>query len=594
MADNSKDDFGTDLNSVEVPVEIPVDLGLPEFGSDAVVDLLGKLGYKFIAINPGSSFRGLHDSIVNHHGNKDPKLLLCLHEEVAVSLAHGYAKASTTPIAVAIHDLVGLMHASMAVYDTFVDRTALLILGGSGPRDRYKRRPIDWIHSADSQAQLIREFVKWDDEPSPSSAFVPSVMKAHQIAHSWPYGPTYVSLDCALQEEEVDEQAELDIDPTRYPSLPTITPDPVVIAKTAEVLCSTQNPLVIGGRISRIPSISEALESLVEKLGAAYIDERNSVSFPTAHHLNCNGLDSMIDQADVILSIDVSDLPSLLERKGSTSAAGKFIIDLSFGDIDAKSWSNNSSLLSPRDIHLICDPLLGIRAITKELAKSLDSDSVQLRTNFIRAKVNEFRKERDADQKRHLDDAPISQVRLVSELWNAVKDIDWLLLLRNTRTWPEGIWNFTGSGQFLGHSGGGGVGYGPGAMVGGALAAQEQGKLGVGIIGDGDFLMASSALWTATHYRIPMLMVVNDNNSFYNDEPHQARVAKRRGRPVDNSWIGMRISDPAINISELARSYGCWSIGPIDDPSKLKDAVKQGLKAAVSGKTAVVHVLTAR
>ncbi|MCL5077136.1 MAG: thiamine pyrophosphate-binding protein [Actinobacteria bacterium] len=197
MADNSKDDFGTDLNSVEVPVEIPVDLGLPEFGSDAVVDLLGKLGYKFIAINPGSSFRGLHDSIVNHHGNKDPKLLLCLHEEVAVSLAHGYAKASTTPIAVAIHDLVGLMHASMAVYDTFVDRTALLILGGSGPRDRYKRRPIDWIHSADSQAQLIREFVKWDDEPSPSSAFVPSVMKAHQIAHSWPYGPTYVSLDCA-------------------------------------------------------------------------------------------------------------------------------------------------------------------------------------------------------------------------------------------------------------------------------------------------------------------------------------------------------------------------------------------------------------
>lgn len=594
MAANSKDDFGTDFNSVEVPVEIPAELSPPEFGSDAVVDLLGKLGYKFIAINPGSSFRGLHDSIVNHHGNKDPKLLLCLHEEVAVSLAHGYAKASTRPIAVAIHDLVGLMHASMAVYDTFVDRTPLLILGGSGPRDRYKRRPIDWIHSADSQAQLIREFVKWDDEPSPSSAFVPSIMKAHQIAHSSPHGPTYISLDCALQEEEVDEKADLDIDPARYPSLPAITPDPVVIAKTAEVLCSAQNPLVIGGRLSRIPGVSEALESLVEELGAAYIDERNSVSFPTMHHLNCNGLDSVIDQADVIFAIDVSDLPSLLERTGSTSTASKFIIDLSFGDIDTKSWSNNSSLLSPRDIHLMCDPLIGIRAITKELAKSLDSDSVQLRTNFIGAKVNEYRKERDADQKRHLDDTPISQVRLVSELWNAVKDVDWLLLLRNTRTWPEGIWNFTGSGQFLGHSGGGGVGYGPGAMVGGALAAQEQGKLGVGIIGDGDFLMASSALWTATHYRIPMLMVVNDNNSFYNDEPHQARVAKRRGRPVRNSWIGMRISNPAINISELARSYGCWSIGPIEDPSKLKDALNQGLSAALSGKTAVVHVLTSR
>lgn len=594
MTDNTRDNVLTELDEVEVPVGIPVDPGLPEFGSDAVVDLLGELGYKFIAINPGSSFRGLHDSIVNYHGNSDPKLLLCLHEEVAVSLAHGYAKASTTPIAVAIHDLVGLMHASMAVYDTFLDRTPLLILGGSGPRDRYKRRPIDWIHSADSQAQLIREFVKWDDEPSPSSAFVPSVMKAHQIAHSAPYGPTYVSLDCALQEEEVSRRADLGIDPKRYPSLPVISADPSALAKAAKMLCNAQNPLVIGGRISRIPGIAEALLPLVEQLGTAYIDERNSVSFPTSHPLNCNGLDSVIDEADVVLSIDVTDLPSLLERASSTALQDKFIIDLSLGDIDAKSWSNNFSVLSPRDIHLLCDPILGIKALTTEVAKSVDPNSVQTRTNSTRAKVDDYRKARDAEYKCHLDDIPISQIRLVSELWNVVRDVDWLLLLRNTRTWPEGIWNFTDGGQFLGHSGGGGVGYGPGAMVGGALAAMEQGKLGVGIIGDGDFLMASSALWTAVHYRIPMLMVVNDNNSFYNDEPHQARVAKRRGRPVTNSWIGMRISDPAINISELAKSYGCWAMGPIDDPSRLAAAFQQGLNAALSGKTAVVHVHTAR
>jgi acetolactate synthase-1/2/3 large subunit len=177
--------------------------------------------------------------------------------------------------------------------------------------------------------------------------------------------------------------------------------------------------------------------------------------------------------------------------------------------------------------------------------------------------------------------------------WRTVREIDHLLCLRNTRTWPEGLWQLAGAGSYLGHSGGGGVGYGPGGLVGGALAARDRGQLGVGIIGDGDLLMASGALWTAAHYGVPALVVVNDNSSFYNDEPHQADVARERGRPTENSWIGMRIADPTVDIATLARSYGCWAAGPVEDPDDLSRTLHTALRAAQDGATAVVHARVA-
>lgn len=582
---------------IEEPVGFQGESRNPSFGSDAVVDLLGELGYRYIAINPGSSFRGLHDSLVNYHGNSDPKILLCLHEEVAISLAHGYAKACARPAAAAIHDLVGLMHGSMAVYDAFVDQVPMLILGGSGPRDRFSRRPIDWIHSADTQAELIRQYVKWDDEPSPAGAFVPSVLKAHQIANSAPKGPTYVSLDCALQEEFVGDAEVPHFQVPLYEPAPPIAPDPNTIAKAAAMLCGARLPLIVGGQIAMDSSATSSLVKLVELLGAAYIDDRNVVSFPTKHPNNCTGDLSVFALADIILSVGVRDLPSLMERGNRNSDSHveeQKIIDLSIGDLGAKSWSNTFAMSRPRTLHLLSDPLRGLEALAQSVSSKLDTFDLASRNNTVQSRVKLIRKSQSSDVLEHWDDRPISQSRLVSELWSAVENIDWLLLLRNTRSWPEGVWNFGGSGEFLGHSGGGGVGYGPGAMVGGALAAAEDGKLGVGIIGDGDFLMASSALWTAVHYGIPMLMVINDNNSFYNDEPHQARVARRRGRPIENSWIGMRISDPEIDLARLAQSYGCWAVGPIDDPSELGPALRDGLDHALGGEVAIVHVHATR
>ena len=223
----------------------------------------------------------------------------------------------------------------------------------------------------------------------------------------------------------------------------------------------------------------------------------------------------------------------------------------------------------------------------------VDAPAARERREAVCRRVSALRARQWAAVEERWDDRPISPARLVAETWRAVREVDSLLCLRNTRSWPEGVWQFAGAGGYLGHSGGGGVGYGPGALVGGALAARDRGQLGVGIIGDGDLLMAAGALWTAVHYEVPALVVVNDNSSFYNDEPHQAEVARHRGRPPENSWIGMRMTDPAIDLAGLARSYGCWAAGPVSDPAELGDALDEGVARARAGAVAVVHVRTA-
>jgi acetolactate synthase-1/2/3 large subunit len=244
-------------------------------------------------------------------------------------------------------------------------------------------------------------------------------------------------------------------------------------------------------------------------------------------------------------------------------------------------------------VQLLADPLLGLRQLTDAVADRVDAVAADGRREAVCRRVSALRARHRAAVGQRWDDAPISPSRLVAETWRAVRDTAHLLCLRNTRTWPEGVWQFPGAGSYLGHSGGGGVGYGPGALVGGALAARDRGQLGVGIVGDGDLLMAAGALWTAVHYRVPMLVVVNDNSSFYNDEPHQAEVARHRARPPQNSWIGMRMTDPAIDLAGLARSYGCWATGAIDDPAELGAALDEAVAQATAGAVAVVHVRTA-
>ncbi len=303
-----------------------------------------------------------------------------------------------------------------------------------------------------------------------------------------------------------------------------------------------------------------------------------------------------------MLAVDVVDLPALLSppQRGVRGAqepptehlSRPAVIDLSYGDLGLRSWSNAHSVPVERSVQLLADPLLGLAQLTAAVRSRIDPDRAASRRHDVCRRVSALRDRQQAEVAERWNDEPISPARLVAETWRAVRDVEHLLCVRNTRTWPEGVWQFPGAGHYLGHSGGGGVGYGPGALVGGALAARDRGQLGVGILGDGDLLMAAGALWTAVHYRIPMLAVINDNRSFYNDEPHQAEIARHRGRPADNSWIGMRMDDPPIDLAGLARSYGCWATS-VSEPSHLGAALDEAVAQARGGAVAVVQVRTA-
>lgn len=565
---------------------------MSRYVSDAVVDVLADLGCRYLPLNPGSSFRGLHDSVVNHAGNRSPEIILCTHEEIAVAAAHAYAKASGEVGFAAVHNLVGLMHASMAVYDAWCDRTPLVVLGGGGPADPRSRRPIDWFHSAATQVELVRPYVKWDAEPVSAQATLDAIRRAHWVAASAPTGPTYVTIDAAVQ-EDVAEGLEVAAGATAPPVRMAPHPDDLDAAVAA--LCGAEFPVIVAGGIGLDPAASAPLVDLMEALGAAGRDERNLTAVPTDHSLCFSGDDSVLADADVLLVVDVHDVRWLLDRAGATPA----VIDLSARSLAVGSWSNADHVAAPRTVHLVSDPLLGLRELTTRVqaAAEMDDGFGGRRAGRL-ADLSDRRRALDERRKdavaRRWDDRPISVPRMVAEVYAAVEGLPWLLTLRNTRSWPEGVWRFDRSGRFLGHSGGGGMGYGPGALIGGGLAARDRGEFAVGIIGDGDLLFAPGAIWTAAHHRIPMLIVVNNNRSYLNDEHHQAEVARMRGRPVDRSHIGTVVTDPDVDFASLGRSLGAWAEGPIEDPADLGPSLARAVEVVKEGGVAVIDVRTGK
>ena len=249
------------------------------------------------------------------------------------------------------------------------------------------------------------------------------------------------------------------------------------------------------------------------------------------------------------------------------------------------------------DVQINCDPILGMQHLTLTLKERLANDpnareQVEARRRIASERHISIRAQQQASAKIGWDDSPIRPARMVFELWNAVKDKKWLLAMRNQASFPEGIWQFPGSGYYLGPNGGGGVGYGPGAMAGAAIACKDDGRFCVGIMGDGDFAMSSGAIWSAVHNRAPMLLVINNNTTWGNDEKHQIQVASDRKRPIENAWIGQRMINPDIDHAMIARGYGAWAAGPIHDPALLGPVFRQAVEEVEKGRVAVVEVRT--
>ena len=571
---------GHNTGAVERPE--PGEAGLT-YGSDVIADVLRALDLPFVALNPGASFRGLHDSIVNHLGNSQPQMLLCLHEEHAVALAHGYAKVAERPLAVVLHSNVGLMHGSMAIFNAWCDRVPMLILGATGPVDAARRRPwIDWIHTARDQGALVRSYVKWDDQPASATAAVESVLRAHLISTTQPFGPTYVNLDAGMQETETEPTPPPRVERFRAPAAPP--PDPATLAAAAKALSEAKRPLILAGRVSRDGAAWELRIRLAERLGAAVLtDLKTPAAFPSRHPLHAApsgtfpnaAAVAVMRQADAVLSLDWIDLAGTLTSAGAKPAT---IIQASLDQLVHNGWSMDHFGLSPVDHPLLSSP-------DAVVAGLMDLLPPEKRAPWLA--------QAEPAAPPAAQGGEMSIVDLARTLRQAVAGMP-SCLIRGSLSWSGELWEVDHPLSVLGYDGGGGIGSGPGMTVGAALALRDTGLLPVSVLGDGDFMMGCTAFWTAARYGIPLLCVVANNQSFFNDEVHQERVANMRGRNAANRWIGQRIGDPDIDIAAIARAQGCFGAGPVADPDSLGSALLEALAAVRDGKPAIIDARIAK
>jgi thiamine pyrophosphate-dependent acetolactate synthase large subunit-like protein len=562
---------------VETPVAHP--RNAPAWTSDAIAETIRALGLRYLALNPGASYRGLHDSLVNHLGNSDPQMLLCLHEEVAVALAHGYAKVAGAPMGVVLHSNVGLMHATMALFNAWCDRVPVLAIGATGPLDAMKRRPwIDWIHTATDQAALIRPYTKWDNQPTSLGAAQEALLRANLLCRTAPCGPTYVCLDAALQESPL----ETPVPPPqveRFRAPPPAHPAPHLIDEAAQLLAGAARPAILMGRVSRDEMAWIRRVELAIALDADVItDLKTPAAFPTEHPLHAAPAGSFLHpraaevlrDADVVLSLDWVDLGGTLRSAGSSAK----VIQASLDQTIHNGWSMDHQALPPVDVHFLNDPDVVVAPLLKAM------QARPARTARPRPP--------QALAPEPTDDAP-SVVALAAALRRVVAGRE-TTLIRAPLSWSGELWPIRGPLDFLGYDGGGGIGSGPGMAVGAALALMGTRRLPVAVTGDGDLLMGVTALWTAARYRIPVLIVVANNRSFYNDELHQERVARQRGRPIENKWIGQAMIDPDIDLAALARAQGCVGIGPVTAPEALDAALAEAIAAVDAGRPCLVDV----
>lgn len=567
------------LPSASKTIEQPTPAGVnaPQFGSDVIADALRALDIPYIALNPGASYRGLHDSLVNYLGNTAPQMLLCLHEEAAVAIAHGYAKVTGKAMAACVHSNVGLMHGTMAVFNAWCDRMPLLLLGATGPVDAAKRRPwIDWIHTARDQGALVRGYTKWDDQPASPAAAREALLRGAWIANTAPRGPVYVNLDAEVQEAKLPAAVPT---PPAQRFMPEVTQaaPAALIKQAAERLAAAKRPVILAGRCSRSETGWQERIALAERLGARVLtDLKISASFPTDHPLHAGVPGTIapvpeaaeaLRQADVILSLDWLDLAGTLKHAGDVKAE---IIQVSVDHQLHNGWSMDYQALPAIDLMLACEPEQAVSALLEVLPKT--------------PKPLPAAKPAKLD----LGDG-LTVDHLAVELRKALGERP-ASLTHVSLSWNGASWPFRHPLDFLGSDGGGGVGGGPGISVGAALALRGTGRMPVAVCGDGDFLMGVTALWTAVHYNIPLLVVVANNRSFFNDELHQERVARMRDRPVENRWIGQRIDDPAIDIAGMARAQGAQGFGPVERADQLAEVFAKAIATVENGGVAVVDV----
>ncbi len=551
-------------------------------GSDFMLDVIKTLGFEYVAANPGSSFEGLHESIINYGGNTMPELLTCCHEESAVAMAHGFAKIEGKPMLALVHGNIGLQHASMAIYNAYVDRVPVFVMAGNWRDAGTRANGVNSIHSAQDMAVIVRDSVKWDDEPASLAAFAESAVRAYKIAMTPPTEPVLVVIDHDMQVRPMPQST------VRIPKLTVPSPpagETSAVREAARLLVAAENPRINAGRAARTPRGITLLVELAELLQAPVNGGGDRVNFPSRHPLAGNG----IGQPDLILNLEV--------QGGAPAGANVKTISISSLDLYIKSNLQDFQHMAEADLAIAADSEATLPALIEEVKRQLTTDRTrQFKERGVKvADANRRASLQAAEAAAYgWDASPISLARLSAELWTQIKREDWSLVSWQNfiSSWPGKLWNFDKHYQYIGGQGAGAMGYGAPAAVGAALANRKHGRLSINIQTDGDLNYAPGVLWTAVHHKIPLLTIMHNNRAYHQEVMFVQRMASERNRGADRAHIGTTLREPNIDYAKMAQGYGLYGEGPISDPKDLAPAIARGLERVKRGEPALIDVVT--
>ena len=554
-----------------------------------MVQILKDLNIEYIAANPASSFEALQESIVNYGSppNTMPELITALHEESAVDMAHGYAKAQGHPMAVMLHGTVGLQHASMAIYQCYHDKTPVVIIVGRD--DKFFRQE----QTANDIAGITRAFTKWDSQPTSLQEALKDIQTAFNEAITPPMGPTIIVLDTDIQKEEA---GQLKIPKYNRPEILAISKRNA--SKIAKNLIEAKNPRIHVGRLRTHEGINKAIE-LVEITGSSVRTSATSgpLSFPERHPLCGEGYNQ---DYDYVLGLESDGKNTSIQGPTLLSRADKRdLSNIGFGFIRKPVIPPRRDLSGEND--LTADAEASIPIIIEEYKRILKADNISDTAEKIRLDTSANIKKHEKDLKQTLnkkrkgwDSSPVSLGRLYAELWPLIKDLDWCLSSPTVFSSRHhvGMWEHNKPYSYLGMHGAGGIGYCIGASAGAGLAAKTRNRIVINIQCDGDLNYTPGSLWTAAHHNLPLLTIMHNNRGYHQEVMYLQYMAGVRGRGTDRMHIGTTLREPFIDYAKLAEAYGMNNEGPIDNPNELSAAYKRGINSVLSGEPYLIDVIT--
>jgi len=546
--------------------------------SDFMVDLIRSLGIEYAACNPGSSFEGLHESIINYGNNTRPELITCCHEESAVAMAHGYAKIEGRPMLALLHGTIGVQHAAMAIYNAYADRTPIVMIAGNGSGVP--------PHNAVDMAVMVRDFVKWDHQPENINEFARSLQRAYKLAMTPPMAPVLVVMNAPSQQASLAQK----------PAIPKLVlPEPPSadigsLRELARMLVAAENPRVNAGRLARTPNGITLLVELAELLQMPVNVGGDRVNFPSRHPLAGSGS----GQTDLLLGLEPG---GAFFPAPDGAAAGVKRINISSMELLATHNFNVNGQPSAGDMELAGDGEASLPALIEEVSKLITPDHKRRFEERGKKHAEANRRAREAAIERAQwgwDASPIAMGRVCAELWPLIKNEDWSLVSPQTFAggWPNRLWNIDKHYRYIGEQGAGGMGYGAPASVGAALANRKYGRLSINLQTDGDLNYAPGVLWTAAHHQIPLLSIMHNNRGYHQEVMFIAQQASLRNRGQDRAHIGTRLIEPNIDYAMMARTYGMHGEGPISDPKDLLPVLKRSVEMVKKGQPVLIDVVT--